>query len=341
MSVEREQSADAGADAYEETVAAVTLPDPVLDAVEAYEAVGGERDRFVWKWIYDLFPAFTLSSVPAEHADRVRTTKTLFTVFITLLDDVAERDGDARTFDRIRRAVRCRVDAGGDRDVGGGAAEDGDDGGDGDGRAAVVEFAVDLWATVERRLATAPRYDEFADVFGYDLRQALNAMEYSRVVNDHLAIANLGGATHYDSHNMVMFPYADVDVMHSPGFDPAEFGAVRELIWDLQEMARIGNWLTTWEREVAEGDYSAGVVVYALRNGIVTREELAAAADGDTAAVDRIHAHDVEGVFLADWHSLNRSVRERRFETDSVDLDAFVAGMETVMDHHLASEGYK
>lgn len=338
MSVETEPSAESGAGSYEERIDAVTLPDPVLDAVEAYEAVGGERDRFVWKWIYDLFPAFTLSSVPARHAERVRTTKTLFTVFITLLDDVAERDGDARTFERIRRAVRRSDGAGGD----GGGDDSGGAVGGGDGRAAVVEFAVDLWTTVEGRLATAPRYDEFADVFDYDLRQALNAMEYSRVVNDHLAMANLGGATHYDSHNMVMFPYADVDVMFSPAFDAGDLGVVRELVWDLQQMARIGNWLTTWEREIDEGDYTAGIVVYALRNGIVTREELEAArSDGETAAIDRIKAYHVEDVFLAQWNHLRRTVSDRGLEADSVDLDAFVAGMETVMDHHLASEGYK
>ncbi|MFC7135534.1 hypothetical protein ACFQRB_00735 [Halobaculum litoreum] len=179
-------------------------------------------------------------------------------------------------------------------------------------------------------------------MFGYDLRQALNAMEYSRVLNDHLAMANLGGATHYDAHNMVMFPYADVDVMYSPGFDAGDLGVVRELIWDLQRMARIGNWLTTWEREIGEGDYTAGVVVYALRNGIVTREQLeAATADGDPTAVDRIEAHGVEDVFLAEWRHLHRKVRDRDLTADSVDLDAFAEGMETVMDHHLASEGYK
>ncbi|MFC7096823.1 terpene synthase family protein [Halobaculum marinum] len=334
MSVESEPSTQSGTASYEETIKAVTLPDAVLDAVEAYESVGGERDRFLWKWIYGLFPAFTLSSVPDEHMETARTTKTLFTVFITLLDDVAERDGDAETFERVRAAVRHADGSGRRPTVGDDGERDGDD--------AVVEFATELWTDIRRRLATAPRYEEFEDVFRYDLRQSLNAMEYSRVLNDHLAMANLGGATHYDSHNMVMFPYADVDVMHSPDFDAGEFGVVRELIWDLQRMARIGNWLTTWEREVYEGDYTAGVVVYALRNGIVTREELAAAcADGDSTAVDRIKARNVEEVFLAEWHHLRRKVDERGLAADSVDLDAFIEGMETVMDHHLASEGYK
>lgn len=312
---------------YAETIDEVTLPDTVLEFVEEYEAVAGQRDRFVWKWIYSLFPSFTLSSVPQRHLQKVRTQKTLFTLFITLLDDVAEKNDDARTFDQISRSVHWP-----DAEVGVHPDADHD----------VVEFADRLWAACKQTLAEAPRYGEFRDVFRYDLRQALNAMDYSRILNDHLSMANLNGAKHYDSHNMVMFPYADMDIMYSPTFEPADLGVLRELIWDLQKMARIGNWLTTWEREIAEGDYSAGIVVYALQNGLVTLEELEGSGpEGKTAVTDQIKTHQVEKLFLAEWEQLHRKVQSRDLVAESVDLDAFASGMETVMEHHIASQGHK
>jgi hypothetical protein len=138
---------------------------------------------------------------------------------------------------------------------------------------------------------------------------------------------------------MVMFPYADVDLMFAPTFEMAEFGAVRDLLWDLQEMARIGNWLTTWERELVEDDYTAGVVVFALEEGIVTPDEL-----GETEVTDivaRIRAHDVEDLFRERWADRYRTVSERQFDADSVDLDALVSGMETVYEYHVASRGLK
>lgn len=313
----------------------VELPEPVLEAVREYEAGGGERDRFVWKWIYSLLPEFTLSSVPERYADTVRTHKTLFTVFVTLLDDVAERDGGSRSFDRIRRVVR---EPGSQPGAKAGTGVDSE----------LVAFAGRLWTAVRDGLARAPRHEEFEELFRYDFRQAMNAMEYTRLLNERPAMANLNGARHYDSHNMVLFPYAGIDLMHSPGFDLADLGVLRELIWDLQRMARIGNWLTTWERELGEGDYSAGVVVYALQHDLVDREQLERAGAGSRkqrrdgpSAADRIKSHHVEQLFVAEWEQLRRKVIDRGLEADSLDLEAFVDGMETVMDHHLASEGYK
>lgn len=312
---------------YAETIDEVDLPDRVLKFVEEYEAMGGDRDRFVWKWIYSLFPSFTLSSVPQRHLEEVRTQKTIFTIFITLLDDVAEKHGDSWTFDQIYRAVRwpeVEIEERGDAD------------------SAVVEFADWIWTDFESALSEAPRYDEFRNVFQYDLRQALNAMDYSRILNEHPLMANLNGAKHYDSHNMVMFPYADIDLMYSPSFKQMDLGVLRELIWDLQKMARIGNWLTTWEREISEGDYTAGVVVYAIQNGLVTREELETAGpEGHQTVIDRIKSYHIEELFLAEWEQLHQKVKERGLEAKSVDLDAFVDGMETVMEHHKASEGHK
>lgn len=303
----------------------VALPESVRELVEEYDRVVGDRDRFVWKWIYSLLPSFTLRSVSPAADGTVRTQKTILTILVTVADDVAERHRDVRTFESIRRVVLSS-----DRD----GSHRGDE--------AVVAFADRLWQAFEAGIGDAPRYDEFRNVLEYDLRQAFNAMDYSRLLNDDLRMANLTGSTQYGPHNMVMFPYVDVDLMHSPAFDQGEFGTVRDLVWELQKMARIGNWLTTWEREMAEGDFSAGIVVAALQHGIVTAAELEAAGPAERAAlVERIKDAGVEDWFLEAWWRRYRSVKDREFETSSVDLGAFVDGMETVMEYHLASRGQK
>ncbi len=309
-----------------EAIQSVDLPEPVLAVVDAYESAGGERDRFLWHWIYDLLPAFTLSSVPTTHDREVRILKTKLTVLVTLLDDIAETDGDVQTFEAIRRIVRGR----------GGV----------DGTAGIdpqaVAFAAELWADIEASLRAAPRQEEFRPIFDYDLDQTMNAMEYARVVNENPTIATLPGARRYGSHNMVVFPYTDVDFMYSPSFDRADFGPTREVLWDLQTMARIGNWLTTWKREVHEGDISSGIVVYALKHGIVSPAELDQSdPEVSEAVVERIERHRVPAMFEAEWRDLHRHVSQQDYATASVDLDALVAGMETVMSHHLAGEGHK
>ncbi|SDM82541.1 hypothetical protein SAMN04487949_2715 [Halogranum gelatinilyticum] len=304
----------------------VALSEPLVAAVEQYEAVVGTRDPYLWHWLSAIFPLFRLSCVPTASHDRVLEQKVLLTMFITLLDDVAERDGDRATFEEARKVPFPAEQVDTDRD-------------DVDGE--LVEFAQWLWDRLEEGLRAAPRYEEFVHVLRFDLRQALNAIDYSLLVNECLDVATLGGCEQYDVHNMVVFSYVDIDLLHSPDFDRRDNGELREAVWDAQMMARIGNWVTTWERELGEGDYSSGIVVYALRNGIVDIDELRGDEPTVEELADRIRNHGVEEYFLTEWETRYGGLKAGRLDAHSVDLDAFVEGMRRVMAYHLASRGKK
>jgi hypothetical protein len=325
MSTKNQRRSD-GREAYADEIRSVTLPPKVSRLADEYDRLFEERDRFLWKWIYSLFPAFTLSSVDDEYADRVRAQKTLLTMYVTVLDDVVEHRGDRRTFDAAR--TRRRTETTPHEFIDDPAVDDD-----------TLAFVDRVWRTFTADLEDAPRRDDYSDVFEYDLEQTMNAIAYSDVLNENPRVANLTGAKRYDSHNMVMFPYADVDLMYSPDFAAADFGKVRDLLWDLQEMARIGNWLTTWEREIGEGDYTAGIVVFAVQEGIVTPAELE--TEDPDVIVDRIKGHDIEQRFRDRWAQQYRVLKEREFEADTVDLDRLVDGMETVFEYHMASRGLK
>lgn len=315
---------DADWEAAEDRVREVVetdLPPRLVRLADEYDRLIGERDRFLWKWIYRLFDEFTLSCVPDRVAETVKTRKTELTVFVTTLDDLADNYGDEATFEQARRLPHDPATA--DPDAPGVDS-------------VAVEFAGDLWDGFETELERAPRYEEFADVLSFDVRQVVDAMEYSIVVNDNRSMANLAGSRQYGPNNMVMFPYADVDLMYSPSFDAAEFGALRSLLWDLQRMARIGNWLTTWERELREEDYSAGVIVKAIEEGIVSD----APADPEEVE-DRIKRAGVEETFRQEWRDRFRDAERRDLPIDSVDTDQLIQGMRTVMAFHVASYGYK
>lgn len=306
-----------------DSVNRVTLPDPVDSFADEYAALFDDRDRFLWRWIYSLFPAFTLSSVAPSARQRVRTQKTILTMYVTVLDDIVDQHDDLRTLEEARRLVyapdtveRERVGVTSDQ----------------------FSFIETLWSEFQSGLTGAPRYSEFEEILEYDVRQTTNAMHYSALLNRNPRIANLDGARRYDAHNMVMFPYADVDLMVSPQFALEDFGAVRDLLWDLQELARIGNWLTTWRREVHEGDHTAGIVVEALQEGVITPNELRNAPSEVIGAIVR---NGIEQRFRERWEQKYRDVTAQEFEATSVDLDALVDGMETVFEYHQASEGHK
>ncbi|WP_418286688.1 hypothetical protein [Halorubrum sp. DTA46] len=315
---------------YTRQVNKTELPETVRAFADRYDRLIGNRDRFLWKWIHNLFDEFTLTSVPARQRSAVYERKTLLTIFVTVLDDLAESDGDRGTFDAGRR-----IPFGTDATDHASPEDDHVDYG-------ILEYLADLWDAIDSAIRDAPQFAEFVDIFEYDLRQTFNAMDYSGLVNDNPAMANRAEAELHDAYNMTMFPYACIDLMYSPSFDRSELGALRSILCDLQQMARIGNWITTWERELGEGDISSGVLVCALRRGTVDYEEIVSAEGRAVERLaDRIRSQGIESEFTRKWELLDRTVRKRTSEVESIDAEQIVDGIEAVMNHHLASEGYK
>ena len=307
------------------------LPPGLSRVVDDYEATIGDRERFLWKWAHHLFPTFTLSCVPTEHRETVRDTKLLGLMFVSVLDDTAEKHGDRATFEEAAKIPFNHVAPAFDRD---GVDED------------VLAFAASLWDRVSPRLERAPRMEEFGEIARFDLTQVLNAIDYSSVANEDVAFVTGNELQTYEAHNMMVFAFADLDILHSPAFDRSELASLRRVVERAQRMVRIGNWITTWERELGEADFTSGIVVYALENDIVSVDELRAlAADGGETVVDEvaevIRDHDVEDVFLRRWHEELAAAREFERDVDSVDLAAYLDGIEGIMDYHLASRGLK
>lgn len=307
-----------------------TLPDALETLADRYDAVLGVRDRFLWKWFHLLNPYFRLSSVAPKYESKVRDDKTLLMFYLTLLDDLIDQREDWATF---RKAARIPF---GPRRV---------DFDDEDVDEQCLGLAYEVWDEFERSIEEAPRYEEFCPIFRYDLRQVLCGVRYPAVVNAYPQVANLTEAYAYDSHSMAMFAFASVDLMHSPEFDSAELSSLRRYLWTAQRMARIGNWVTTWRRELAEGDLSSGVLIYAYENGLVDDEELRRLRTGpDPAVVDtvseRIERACVRETLIEDWDAHYERLEEAD-GLESVDVDRLLDGMSVVFQFHLDSEGLK
>ena len=314
-----------------ERVQNVTLPEAMVELVNEYESTIGDREAFLWRWAYHLFPKITLSSVPPGRVDQLRNDKLVGLMFVSVLDDTAEKHGDKATFEEAAKIPFDHQTVDYERD---GIDRD------------VVEFAGDLWDELSPTLHEAPRGAEFEDIIRFDLTQTINAMEYSFVANENLEFMTGSELRTYDAHNMMLFAFADVDLVHSPTFDRSELSLLRRVITRAQRMVRIGNWITTWERELSEGDFTSGIVAHALENQIVTADELRTLrADPDRESVqqigDRIREHEIEALFLDQWHDELTSARQFEDDIDSVDVGAYLDGIESVMDYHLASRGLK
>lgn len=313
---------------FENKIRGVTLPSEVSELVSEYNAKVGIRDEYLWKWMSELLPSFQLPCVPAQYADAATEQKLLLTLYITTVDDIVEYNGDKATFVQARKIPFPHQRMNGSSDSVDTEA---------------LEFAIRVWRALEERLADAPRHLEFEEIFRFDVRQALTAMEYSLLVSKYPTLANETSTDRYDCHNMVMFGYADIDLMYSPSFELEDLSALRSVLWETQQLARIGNWLTTWERELKEEDYSSRVVVTAIKEGIIDVNTLADGLSTSEVAriADRIKESEIEDRLYEEWEQIYTELLETVFETESIDMKAFIEGMETVFEYHINSKGNK
>lgn len=312
---------------FENKIRETTLPSELSELVADYNAQIGVRDEYLWKWMSQLLPSFQLPCVSAQNVDAANEQKLLLTMYITTVDDIVEYSGDKRTFEQARKVPfpHQHVDDSDDVD------------------AETLEFVKRIWKTLNDRLIEAPRYAEFEEIFQFDIRQALTAMEYSLLVSRYPAVANETSTNRYDSHNMVMFGYSDIDLMYSPDFELEDLSTLRSVLWKTQRLARIGNWLTTWERELHEADYSSRVVVTAIEEGIIDLNALSKGLSTSeiSGIQDQIKESEIEERLYEEWEQTYTELLGTVFETGSIDLNSFIRGMETVFEYHINSKGSK
>jgi len=297
------------------------LPPVVTDILSEYQHRIGHRSDFLWQWLYDVFPRYRLSSVPDRHHGAVREQKLLLTIYYTLLDDLADVHGDRTTF-IAARLLPFGVTPSSDEWTG----VDDD----------YLSLAERAWTATRERLESAPRADEFWSLFTFDLQQPLTAMHYGCLVREYPQVLTETDTDVYDQHNMAQFSYADIDIMHSPAFEQSDLGGVREVVWAAQRLARISNWVATWERELAEGDPTSAVVVRALRDGVVSLSDVTDPERDADHLVERIRDHGIEQAFLDEWDRLYDHLRQSSYDIASVDAAAYVTGMVEMRDLYLA-----
>jgi hypothetical protein len=297
--------------------------DPLLDH---YGTLTTDRDQLLWQWLYYVFPSFRLSSVPDEYGALARKAKFCFSVYMTVLDDLSERHLDKETFEQGRKipfsSTRCDAEApGADTEA--------------------LALLQESWDLTKAYLSRAPRRGDFEELFEFDLRQSLNTMDYNRLVNEGPQLASPRGAEMYDTHNMLLFIYVDIDLAFSPDFDLADLATLRDVTWDAQRLARIGNWVTTWERELDECDYTSRVVVEALARGVVTEAEIRDDDVPNETIARRIKDAGIEREHLLSWNETYRSLVSREYDVDSVDLHSFVDGMRHLLEVDVKARGLK
>jgi hypothetical protein len=122
----------------------------------------------------------------------------------------------------------------------------------GDARDGVCEITLRLAEIYFKRVRNYPGHATFEHLLRYDQFQYFNTMRYSQMLNRNLWLMNPIEHDLYLPHAMDMMSFATIDLMCTPRFPIEELGRLREALWHLQCMGRVGNLLSTWRREIGQ-----------------------------------------------------------------------------------------
>ena len=308
-----------------EAVERIKLSPELQKWVKEYEKVG-ERDEFLWKWLYEMFQTVQLPVVLSRFQKSLRKIKVLITMFVSQLDDVADKKQDQTLLDELlkipfaQKYINYNNLPLKEKDY--------------------LIFTKKLWNHIAKIVKKYPKYKTLREIFEYDMRQVLNTMRYSYLINKNPDLINRTECWLYTPYNMVSFIYSGLDLMCSSGVNFRKIGKIREIILEAQKMARIGNWISTWEREIEDNDFTSGIFIYAVDFGVVTVDELK--NKNKSTIIRRIKNKKIKEKLLMEWEQcyqrikrLGKEIKEEHF------ANRFLSSMEKLIIFHLSSKGYK
>ena len=305
-----------------EKVFSYELTPNVKKFAEEYKQMYGKRSDFLWKWLGVVYrdTGVTLSTVNTKYLDSITDTKIIFTMLFSILDDVSEFYKDGELMEELLEII-CENNSTNPY------------------KNRKTAHFKKLWNHFNKEIQKLPRYDDFKDMFNYDLKQMVNSVRFSYLMNEKPQYMNLQEMEFYGSFNMIVFLLNGIDLMASPDFDEKELTHMRTVFWNAQQMARIGNWLSTWKREVEEDDVCSGVFAYALSKNVITVDDLNN-MKGDKI-IKKIENSDMQDYFINTWQDKFDNIKDLKSSIKSVDMNQYIKGLETLIKLHMASEGFK
>lgn len=215
----------------------------------------GRRDPILFDWVLRVMENLGLSTVEPQYLGKLALVKTKFSLWEVLLDDLADNE-ETRNFKLFDEMVKIPLESQYINESNLSPEE-----------LNYLTVCREIWdGAVMGEVKKFPNYEKYRYALEFDLLQFINSMKYARFVNTFKEAANIIETEAYVHHSMYVLIQMDLDLMCSKGFKDSEFGMLREVGYITQRMAKIGNLLGTYPRELLEEDMSSEAVIRFLKD---------------------------------------------------------------------------
>jgi len=225
-------------------------------AIKLYNSVGLESRNmgFFAKWVYDVYKQAYIPGTHPQYIETLAVDKTKLSIFAILVDDLADNI-KIRKKELLEKALEIPYND---------SKKYEND---------YLETTRKIWKEIINSIKNYPRYEEFKDIFFFDLDQFLNSIKYGYLANT-MDLYNITECKIYSPHNMMIILYLDMDLMCHPSFKKDELKKVRPIFHHIQDIMHIGNALNTFPREIEELDLSSPVISIGLSEGVIKKDDI-------------------------------------------------------------------
>lgn len=221
-------------------------------SIDLYKTVGPRNADFLFPWLYSVYDETYLPSIDKSFKKKLSLDKTKLTIFDVLVDDLAD-NAKIRNKRLLEKALR--IPWNGSKIY----------------SSPYLRVTHKIWTECMESINEYPRYDEFKDIFYFDLDQVMNSMRYSYLVNS-LDFSSVAEDEMYLNHGVMVLLHCDMDLMCSPDFNYSELRSLRPILHWVQDVAHLGNLLNTYPKEILEADFSSPIISLGIREGLITKE---------------------------------------------------------------------
>lgn len=298
------------------------LPPEIELWSKEYQTRIGTRSPFTWYWLYNVVRLSRFIPTDAMYEASLDAVRFLVSMFVIVLDDSADVLQDEKIFSSLAQIPFY---------------------GAGNSTDKHIQFAASLWHAVRKDIQKLPRYNEFKDLFYFDLTQVINTTKYGLLINQYPYLINKEEYWLYFPTTMQAMLYTTILLMGS-SIEKEQVGKIRELSFFAQHMVRIGNWMSTWERELQESDVTSIVFPYALEEGFFSLEDILYHKTDILKKADQASLHDLMIKKLSgEWESYYGKIEQlgKMYEDLLPYVQILLPQLERMLVIELASKSLK
>lgn len=304
-----------------EKIQKIKLPAELQKWVKEYEKAGGERDKKIWLFVYKIIKDFfPFVACDKQYSKSLNETKFLFTMFVIIIDDIADKKKDEELLNEIFKLIFY----------------------DNYTKSKDLEklplFVLYIIEHIKREIKKYPFFEDFKELFYFEIIQIFNSMKFAVLVDKYPFVINKIDYRAYFPCTMQVMAYGMLELMCTPNkLSLKELTEIRSFFSVVQNMTRIGNWISTWEREIYEEDFTSLIFAYAIDYNITDVSDLK--RNNKSKIIRKIKESNIEKKLIEEWKDYYQEIcNNKKTKKKWINTEDFLTKIEKLLVLQVATK---